>query len=120
MSEATLKSELRVVEVLDGGPVIIEGDLTSDNAAQFERQLGALQARFDRAMILDLSGLDIDDGVALAATINALRGLGKRSAKLILMGAPQILCHNLYRVGLLGGSRAVELIDMRFDEPAGF
>jgi anti-anti-sigma regulatory factor len=120
MTEPPLKPELRVVENPGGESVIIEGDLSSDNAAQFEQQLRALNARSNRAMVLDLSGLDIDDGVALATIINSLRELGNRSAKIILRGAPQMLGHNLYRVGLLEGAGAVELIDMRLDEPAGF
>ena len=120
MTEATLKWGLRVVESPCGESVIIEGDLTSDNAAQFEQRLRALNAALNRAIILNLSGLDIDDGVALATAINSLRELRSRSAKIILIGAPQMLCHNLYRVGLLDGLGAVELIDMRLDEPSGF
>jgi anti-anti-sigma regulatory factor len=120
MTGASLKSELRVIEQSAPEPVIIEGDLSVDNAAEFERRMLALKTESGRAIRLNLSGLDIDDGVALATAINALRELRNRSAKIILTGAPQILGHNLYRVGLLAGSRAVELIDMRIDEPAGF
>lgn len=120
MSEPVLKSELRVVEREGDEIVIVEGDLNADNAAQFERRLRALNAESNRAVKLDLSGLDIDDGVALATALNSLRELRGRSARIILVGAPQMLGHNLYRVGLLDGAGAVELIDMRLDEPTGF
>ncbi|HVG21168.1 MAG TPA: STAS domain-containing protein [Blastocatellia bacterium] len=103
-----------------GGAVIIEGDLTIHSAAEFERRMRSLNAASGGAVTLDLSGLDIEDGVALATAINSLRELRNRSAKIILKGAPQMLCHNLYRVGLLGEGGVVELVDMRLDEPAGF
>lgn len=109
-----------MIEQASGESIIIEGDLNHHNAAEFERRMHALEAAPGRAMILDLSGLDIDDGVAIVTAINSLRELRNRSARIILKGAPQMLCHNLYRVGLLGEGGAVELIDMRLDEPTGF
>ncbi|HEX8183306.1 MAG TPA: STAS domain-containing protein [Blastocatellia bacterium] len=119
MTEGNLEPELRVNESPGGESVIIEGDLTSDNAAQLEGQLRALKVEPGLAIVLDLSGLDIDDGVALATAINSLRELRNRAVKIVITGAPQMLGHNLYRVGLLDGRDAVELIDMRLDEPGG-
>ncbi|HKP12299.1 MAG TPA: STAS domain-containing protein [Blastocatellia bacterium] len=98
-------------------PAAFEGDVTADNAGEFARQLLALGADAGGEIRLDLRGLDIDDGVAIAVIVNALRQLSSRAAKLILVAAPQMLCHNLYRIGLLGGR--IELVDMREDEPAG-
>jgi anti-anti-sigma factor len=112
--------ELRVIASHGDEPVIIEGDLNHHNAADFERRVRALSADSSSTIILDLSGLDIDDGVALATAINSLRELRNRSAKIILTGAPQMLGHNLYRLGLLDEGGAVKLVDMRLDEPAGF
>jgi anti-anti-sigma regulatory factor len=116
---ASFKSELRIIERSASGAVIIEGDLSCENSAEFERRMRELNTASGRAMILDLSGLDIDDGVALATAINIVRELRNRSAKIVLRGAPQMLGHNLYRVGLLDEGGALELIDMRFDEPGG-
>jgi anti-anti-sigma regulatory factor len=115
-----VECEFHVIASAGDEPVIIEGDLTHHNAAEFERLMRALNADSGRVIVLDLSGLDIDDGVALATAINSLRDLRDRSAKIILKGAPQMLGHNLYRLGLLDGGGAVELIDMRLDEPTGF
>lgn len=98
---------------------IIEGDLTASNAEQFARRLLALNPDARGEIRLDLHALDIDDGAAIAVAINVLRQLCARASKLILIGAPQMLGHNLYRLGLLGGG-GLELVDMRQDEPAGF
>ena len=51
--------------------------------------------------------------------VNALRALRRRCRRLVLVHAPQILAHNLYRVGMLDGEDAVELEAMREDEPYG-
>jgi anti-anti-sigma regulatory factor len=99
--------------------VAFEGDLTAENADEFARHLQALAVNASGVIRLDLGGLDIDDGVAIAVAINALRRLSSRAAKLVLVAAPQMLCHNLYRVGLLGSDR-LELVEMREDEPAAF
>ena len=103
-----------------GDTMIVEGELCEATAPGLDALLEAFAPEGRGAVTLDLSGLDIDDGAGLAAAINSLRRLRSRSSKLVLTGAPQMLCHNLYRVGLLEGSNPIELIDMRQDEPAGF
>jgi anti-anti-sigma regulatory factor len=95
----------------------IEGELSEVNIAGFERQLRSIASSTEQTVTLDLSELDIDDGIAVATVVNELRELRARSARLVLVGAPQILGHNLYRVGLLEGKHSIELIDMRSDEP---
>ncbi|HKP85362.1 MAG TPA: STAS domain-containing protein [Blastocatellia bacterium] len=118
MNRADYKPDLRVIERRPGGGIVIEGELTESNAEEFERQIKALTSEARREITIDLYGLDIDDGVALATAINSLRLLRARAARIVLEGAPQMLGHNLYRVGLLGDDR-IELIDMRKDEPGG-
>ncbi len=66
---------------------------------------------------LDLSRLDIEGGVAIAAAVNAIRALAACSKRVIISGAPQMLGHNLYRIGMLEG--AIEFVDIRLDEPLG-
>ncbi|MBI3654640.1 MAG: STAS domain-containing protein [Acidobacteria bacterium] len=101
------------------GVIVIEGELTQDHAAEFQVALAALQAASDAAMIFDLFGFEVADGLAVATTINALRELLQRTGKVTLLGAPQMLAHNLYRVGMLEANSAIALIDMREDEPYG-
>lgn len=94
----------------------IVGELTQANAAAFEEMIAALTINPD-AVALDMIEFDIGDGIAIATTINAIRHLLKRTRKVKLIAAPQILCHNLYRVGLLELGTAIELVAMREDEP---
>jgi anti-anti-sigma regulatory factor len=98
---------------------VVEGDLREQNAADFESRVRTLVVETDGSVTLDLRGLDIDDGVALATCINSLRELRARTSGLVLLGAPQMLGHNLYRTGMLEGPGGVRLIDMRLDEPSG-
>jgi anti-anti-sigma regulatory factor len=100
--------------------VIVEGDLTGENAAEFESQMREINSDLSRSIKLDFSALDIEDGLGIATAVNVLRELRSRTNHLAIVGAPQMLGHNLYRVGLLDGSSAIDLVDMREDEPAGF
>lgn len=111
---------MRIIENSASDTAKIEGELSRENIAEFQSHMRAINSDASRAITLDLSALDIEDGIALATMINALRELNARAAKLTVQGAPQMLGHNLYRIGLLDGPRAIELIDMREDEPAGF
>lgn len=119
MSSAGDQPHLQITERAAGELVILEGDLTHLNADEFKLRMRSIIAHRDRALTLDLSALDIDDGVAVATAINAIRELVARSRKLIIKGAPQILGHNLYRVGMLNEDAAIELVEMRLDEASG-
>jgi len=111
---------IKLIERVAGRSASLEGDLSEANIADFESGLLSLEADGDATFTLDLSGLDICDGVAAATAVSCLRRLRGRARHLVLAGAPQVLGHNLYRVGLLEGAGAIELVDMRLDEPAGF
>jgi anti-anti-sigma regulatory factor len=115
MSGAIDKPDFEVIEQIAGAVIIIEGELTEANAEEFERRMNEIVQKPQREITLDLYGLDLDDGIALATFINWLRA---RVARITLKGAPQMLGHNLYRVGLLDNDSIV-LIDMRLDEPSG-
>jgi anti-anti-sigma regulatory factor len=99
--------------------ITIEGELNQDNAEAFQQSLESLNIEPDSTIVIDLFDFDVDDGVSVVTAINALRDLLKRVGRVQLIGAPQILCHNIYRVGLLESNTAIELIDMREDEPYG-
>jgi len=115
-----LPLSIRTIEDSSSVKVIVEGDLNRDNIDEFESRMRSIRFDPGHKIILDLSALDIEDGLTMATTINALRELRSRTSGLILKGAPQMLGHNLYRVGLLNGPAAIVLVDMREDEPAGF
>lgn len=101
------------------GVFVIEGDLSQLNAVAFESLVGALAVEVEGEVALDLVGLDLTDGISIATAINAVRELLSRTRRVKLIAAPQILCHNLYRVGLLGTDERIVLIAMREDEPYG-
>jgi len=119
MKGANSDSDLYIIEQSEGEPVIVEGELTRSNAGEFQSRLRSLNLKPGRAVTLDLTGLDIEDGIAIATVINAIRELRAVSAGVIIRGAPQILGHNLYRVGMLEGGSPIRLVDMRLDEPHG-
>ena len=100
------------------GTFVLDGDLSWHNAADFEALVATLVPT-GVDMTLDLSGLDLVDGFSIAIAINAVRELQRHADKVILIAAPQILCHNLYRVGMLESNDRLELIAMREDEPYG-
>lgn len=96
--------------------LIISGDLDASGITQFEADIAALPLLPD-PLRLDLSGFDISDSLAAVAAVDAMRRLA-RGRRLVLQGAPQLLAHNLYRVGdLEGGSVVLEAT--RQDEAYG-
>lgn len=116
MEGASRTSQTLAVQRSPDGTVTVGGEVTTLNAAEFAFQLRDLEV--ERALTLDLSRLDLDDEIALAIAVDSLRELRARVSRLVLKGAPQILGHNLYRIGALAGSHAIELVDMRLDEPS--
>jgi anti-anti-sigma regulatory factor len=108
-----------IIEQIADETVRIEGELNSEGLDEFETRLRSVQVEPGRAITLDLMGLDIEDSFAVACAINVLRDLCARAGGLVVRGAPQMLGHNLYRVGMLDGPCRVRLVDMRQDEPAG-
>jgi anti-anti-sigma regulatory factor len=99
------------------GTIRIVGDLNSSTAEEFAEDLQMLTQNDNGPLTLDLLNLDCDDGIALATCVRVLRELRARRSRVLLRGASQMLAHNLYRVGALEGSRAIELVDTRVDEP---
>lgn len=94
----------------------IEGELSQANATAFEEAIASLTIN-PEAAALDMLEFDVEDGIAIATSINAIRHLLTQTKKIKLIAAPQILCHNLYRVGLLELGTHIELVAMREDEP---
>ncbi|MFO7592665.1 MAG: hypothetical protein R6X15_01285 [Pseudomonadota bacterium] len=100
--------------IIDDGRLVLCGDLTQHNSCALLEWLQKLSP-INR---VDLAELDIEDGVAATRAVDAVRLLSARVSVLCLNGVPQVLAHNLYRIGLLGAGN-IELVDMRQDEPYG-
>ncbi len=109
---------LQIVAIGSENLLVIEGELNRHNAADFEMRMRAQPVALGD-LSLDLHGLEIADGPAVTSAINVLRALLGRAARVVVHGAPQVLGHNLYRVGLLAADGPVELLDMRNDEAYG-
>lgn len=96
------------------GRLLLSGDLKYCNSRDLLQWLSTLSP----ISCVDLTDLDIEDGVAATRAVNAVRMLCAQVSVLCLKGAPQVLAHNLYRTGLLAEG-GIELVDMRQDEAYG-
>lgn len=102
---------------LGEGSIRVEGDLCAETAAVLTAELNGIPSNPAIKLTFDLSSLEVEDGLGLAEALRLFRHLHRRSAGLVIIGSPQLLAHNLYRVGMLEGSNPVVLVDMRHDEP---
>jgi hypothetical protein len=64
---------------------------------------------------LHLYGLDLDTGPATVTWHQVTRLLRDRQGSVVLVDAPQMLAHSLYKVGDLSDGR-IRLVDPRSDE----
>lgn len=96
----------------------VEGELQAAEAAEGWAELVAFAESAAAAgpLRLDLTHLELPDGVSVAAGITALRALLAHRGALTLIGAPQMLAHTLYKIGGLDDTR-LRLEDVRADEP---
>ncbi len=111
----SIETDINIIQHSDTA-LALEGELSQSNVEGFEQAMAALKINAE-VVALDMLEFDVDDGLAIATAINAIRHLLKQTKKVKLIAAPQILCHNLYRVGLLELGTAIELVAMREDEP---
>ena len=89
----------------------VEGEIYDPDAAAFRDALA--DTRVPR---IDLLDLDLEDGVSVAETVNALRILLAHHGTMTLLHAPQMLAHTLYKIGMLQDGRLV-LIRPRVESP---
>ncbi len=89
----------------------ITGEIYDPDAAAFRDALA--EAGPPR---LDMLDLDLEDGVSVAETVNALRILLARHGTLTIHHAPQMLAHTLYKIGMLEDGRLV-LVQPRVEHP---
>ena len=98
--------------------LVISGELSGDHIAVFTQRLQQ-QPVLDRELSIEMHEFDVLDGVATTAAVDAVRALLARCTRLVLIGAPQVLAHNLYRVGMLEQGSDLQLRDTREDEAYG-
>ncbi len=101
---------------LDGAVLTLSGELTAGEIDGFRAEIDALGPLPDH-LSLQLSGFDIGDGVSAVAAVDAVRRLAQ-GRRLVLHNAPQVLAHNLYRVGALEEGNLL-VAEMREEEPYG-
>jgi len=94
----------------------IYGDINRDNIISFVQQLTAHPLPVGRVTVFDMTNLEIEDGLALVTTVNMLRAIGQRIARLIIRGAPTSLTDSLYKQGLLDGTHGILLEEPTIDE----
>ena len=99
--------------------VACEGDLDRSSAGLFESCLAPGFAGAADRVVFELAGLDIGDGLGIAAAVSLVKHLRGEGRAVFLVAAPQMLAHNLYKNGLLAGPGAVQLHNTRQDEPYG-
>jgi len=99
--------------------IYLEGELSEHNAVEVDESFRRLPVASNGTTVLNMSAFDVMDGVGVTTVINAIRSLLERTQKIMIIAAPQMLAHNLYRVGMLAANSRIELVDMREDEPYG-
>lgn len=71
------------------------------------------------AVVVELQEVDVADGTGALLGVDLVRRLLTHCGRVELRHAPQLLAHNLYRVGLLEGPGVVALVEPREEEPYG-
>lgn len=101
---------------LCGNTLVLRGSLDATT-------IPSLMAAVDRlslplSLSLELAEFDLADSAAAVAMVGLVRrlALGRR---VTLCNAPQLLAHNLYRVGALGIDSSIVLRTPREEEPYG-
>ncbi len=103
-----------VLTPLHGGTIRIDGLLDEGQGALFAALLATLPTQ--EALELELAGLEVERPAELVTAVAALRQLAQRCGQIRLRAAPQLLAHNLYRIGALA---QIQLLDPRQEEPYG-
>ena len=111
-------AELDIEVRKEAGVLILSGELRGDDASKLERWYHLLELH-ETPQQLELSELDIADGVAATHMLNIVRLTLNRCGTATLIGSPQSLAHNLYRAGLIFPGCAINLVGMREDEAYG-
>ena len=93
----------------------VDGDLEATSCT-CRRNFWELRLASPARIELDLSGAEAGDGVGVAELVGLVRDALAAGRRIVLHAAPQVVAHNLYRVGLLTHP-GLSLRDTRQDEP---
>lgn len=93
--------------------VLLNGELTSEDLPTI-KEIRTNTYRWPRITI-DFSEADVADGRAMAALTKLIKGLLDEGRDLDLVQPPQLVVHNLYRVGYHPHA-SLRVHDMRMDE----
>ena len=86
--------------------VTVKGDLTHFEIAELSKAVSSRLNADIRDLEVNLADCDIDESIALIETINWLRDVLSKGLFVTLIEPPQLLAHDLYRVGhLLPGTK---------------
>ncbi len=106
-----------VTVMLEGHTLTLSGTLERDTIAGLNLALARLSPP-GGAIAVELDAFEIADGLAAVAMVNLIRHIAA-TRHVTLCNAPQLLGHNLYRVGALAAGGMIELRALRDEEPYG-
>ncbi len=88
-----------------------EGDLEGSAAKKALAQIDGVPAG-SGPLVLEMTDAEVEDAQACAALSASIREAAIRIGDVVVLGAPQVLAHTLYRLGALS-SGAIQLIEPR-------
>jgi len=97
------------------GAVIVDGTHDSIDVNTLYNAIVEASTTATVPLRLELYGLDLDSGQAVVTWHEVVRRLRDRTGHLVLVDAPQMLAHSLYKVGDLTDGR-IELVEPRMDD----
>jgi anti-anti-sigma regulatory factor len=90
----------------------LKGVVDYDVAALFLEELAGL-GLMDAPVTIDMREAELEDATLIGALVDQIRQAAARAGRIQLLEPPQVLAHNLYRVGALEGDSTIQLVDPR-------
>ena len=90
----------------------LKGVVDADVAALFLEELAGL-GLMDAPITIDMRETQLRDQTLIGMLVDQIREAAARTGRVQLLEPPQVLAHNLYRVGALDGDATIQLVDPR-------
>jgi len=113
MSEVT--ADL-IITPLQDDKIVLQGEINRANVLDFVETLSANPIHPNTPLTIEVSELDIENGLTLLTLVNTFRALSSRVASLHIVGAPKALYNSLYSTGLLSGPHPIRLSQIRISD----